>query len=77
MIIVAQNDKVTFWKDDLTESAEEYAKELNVSVICFIAQQKYSDVSEYILVEDGKVIYSSQQYEAIGLRIDILGLLNK
>ncbi len=77
MIIVAQNDKATFWKNDLTESAEKYAKKLNVSVICFIAQQKDSDVREYILIEDGKVIYLSQQYEAIGLRIDILGLLNK
>ncbi len=75
MKLVAQNNKVTFWTNDWTDSAEKYAKQLNVQVKCLVAEQKGDGVREYILVEDGKIIYSNQQYEAIGIRIDILGLL--
>ena len=74
---VAENNKTTFYTNHMTDSAEEYARNQGVGVRCFIAESKKTGKKDYVLVQDNKLIYANQQYEAIGIRIDVLSLLNR
>ena len=68
---IAENEKATFFENNLTKSMTVYADSLSLK--CIVAEQKEGGSKDYVLVDkEGKPVYTSTSYEAIGVRIDVL-----
>ena len=73
---LAENHVCRFYRDRLTEDLNAWADGWGLTTVrCLIAEQK-KDASdlEYILAEDGAVLYASKVLEEVVVQIDALAL---
>ena len=64
---IGENDKAIFYTNS-------FCKDWDDGYKMIIAEQKSNKYKEYILLEKGEPVYSSQDFESIAFRHDILKL---
>ena len=71
---VAENDVCTFYTNDCTAGAEDWAKKIwgIDDIKCLLVVQKANSCKEYVLVRNNEYIYNSQSYEALAVYIDVI-----
>lgn len=73
---IGENDICEFYQNSWTDGAENYAKQYGIKTIhCALAVQKSDpEDKDYVLIENGQVIFHSKSFESIGAHIDMEAL---
>ena len=70
-----ENEVCEFYKTSATLGIEDWARQKGVnSVRCFLAIQKKNNDKDYVLLQNGMVIFAEKTIESMGVHIDIMAL---
>jgi len=74
-IKVGENDQCLFYVNSWTKGVEDWAVSWGLVIKCLISvQNKDPEDKDYILMENGEVIYSDKKIEGLGVHIDMIAL---